>query len=211
MPTAASRLPSTHHAPPAMGMAPTPHFCRENDPERLEVERFISEVYARRYGAQVRHFAPVLAYLREGAEIVAAAGYREAHQSPLFLERYLDAPVEVLLGRGSGVVPGRASIVEVGHLAATRAGEGRRLILMLGAHLAEREFQWVVSTLTHELRLLFLRIGVTPLTLGVANPNVLGAEAAQWGSYYQHSPLVLAGNLPQAMRRLATRRGGAAQ
>lgn len=211
MPTASSRLPVTHHAPPAMGMAPTPNFCRENDPERREVERFISEVYARRYGAHVCHFAPVLAYLREGAEIVAAAGYREAHQSPLFLERYLDAPVEVLLGRGSGVVPGRASIVEVGHLAATRAGEGRRLILMLGAHLAEREFQWVVSTLTHELRLLFLRIGVTPLTLGVANPNVLGAEAAQWGSYYQHSPLVLAGNLPQAMRRLATRHGGVAQ
>ena len=211
MPTASSSWPAATFALQSIGLAPTPGFCSENDPERKEVEWFIREVYARRYGAQVRHFAPVLAYLREGAEIVAAAGYREAHDSPLFLERYLDAPVEVLLGRGSGVVPARTSIVEVGHLAATRAGEGRRLILMLGAHLAAREFQWVVSTLTHELRLLFLRIGVTPLTLGVANPDVLGDEAAQWGSYYQHSPLVLAGNLPQAMRRLSTRHGGAAQ
>ncbi|WP_302174483.1 thermostable hemolysin [uncultured Hydrogenophaga sp.] len=211
MPTASSRWPAAALASPLMGVAHTPGFCRENDPERLEVEGFIREVYARRYGAHVRHMAPVLAYLRDGAEIVAAAGYREAQDSPLFLERYLDAPVEVLLGSGSGVVPARASIVEVGHLAATRAGEGRRLIHMLGAHLAERGFEWVVSTLTQELRLLFLRIGVTPLTLGVANPNVLGDEAAQWGSYYQHSPLVLAGNLPQAMRRISTRHAGGAQ
>lgn len=211
MPTASSCLPAATHAPPLMGMASTPGICREDDPERLEVEWFIREVYARRFGAQVRHFAPVLAYLREGAEIVAAAGYREAHDSPLFLERYLDAPVEVLLGRGSGVVPARTSIVEVGHLAATRAGEGRRLILMLGAHLAQLDFHWVVSTLTQELRQLFLRIGVTPLTLGVASPAALGDDAAQWGSYYQHSPLVLASNLPQSMRRLSTRHVGDAQ
>lgn len=210
MSTASSRLPSATDASPPMRMASTPSLCRENDPERPEVEGFIREVYARRYGAQVRHFAPVLAYLRDGADIVAAAGYREAHRSPLFLERYLDAPVEILLSGAAGDVPSRTSIVEVGHLAATRAGEGRRLIFMLGTHLAQREFQWVVSTLTHELRLLFLRIGVTPLTLGMANPNALGDEAAQWGSYYEHSPLVLAGHLPQAMRRLSTRRGGVA-
>ncbi len=210
MPTASSLWLADAHAQPRLRTAPTPGFCRESDPERKEVEWFIREVYARRYGAHVRHFAPVLAYLRDGGEIVAAAGYREARDSPLFLERYLDAPVEDLLCRGSGVVPARSSIVEVGHLAATRAGEGRRLILMLGAHLAEHEFQWVVSTLTRELRLLFLRIGVTPLTLGVASPDVLGDEAAQWGSYYHHSPLVLAGNLPQAMRRLAARHHGVA-
>ncbi|MGE0430120.1 thermostable hemolysin [Hydrogenophaga sp.] len=210
MPTALPGLTADTPLISPPGMEPTLIICRESDPERAEVEAFIRDVYARRYGAQVRHFAPVLACLRDATGIVAAAGYREAHGAPLFLERYLDAPVEALLAGGSRGAPSRQTIVEVGHLAATRAGEGRRLILMLGVHLARLEFQWVVSTLTHELRALFVRIGVTPLTLGVANPAALGDEAVHWGSYYEHSPLVLAGHLPQAMRRLSSRAGGTA-
>jgi len=211
MPMASPSMSANPLFPPPVVTTPTLCICREHDPERAQVEAFIHDVYARRYGAQVRHFAPVLAFLRDATGIVAAAGYREAHQSPLFLERYLDAPVETLLVSGSAAAPSRQSIVEVGHLAATRAGEGRRLILMLGVHLARQDFQWVVSTLTHELRLLFLRIGVTPLTLGIADPTALGDEAVHWGSYYEHSPLVLAGHLPQAMRRLSTRHGGGVQ
>lgn len=173
---------------------------------RQEVEAYISAVYARRYGAHVTQFAPVLVCLRDDTGIVAAAGYRHARGSALFLERYLAAPVETLLASSQGALPARETIVEVGHLAATRAGEGRRLILMLGPHLAQQGFHWVVSTLTEELRRLFLRIGVTPLTLGVADPAALGQEAVHWGSYYDHHPLVLAGHLPQALRRLARRR-----
>ncbi len=211
MPMASLRIAADPHAPPAAQSETTLHLCRENDPERPQVEAFIRAVYAQRYGAQVRHFTPVLAFLRDASGIIAAAGYREAHASPLFLERYLDAPVETLLGAGNGLAPERKSIVEVGHLAATRAGEGRRLILMLSAHLAQQEFLWVVSTLTRELRMLFLRIGVTPVTLGVAHPAALGDEATHWGTYYEHSPLVLAGHLPQAMRRLSIRSAGGVQ
>ena len=86
-------------------------------------------------------------------------------------------------------------IVEVGHLAATRAGEGRRLILLLGPHLAAQRFEWVVGTVTRSCASLFLRIGITPLTLGAADPAALGDEAGHWGSYYEHRPLVLAGHL----------------
>ncbi len=211
MSMASLRKPADTHAPPSVQPETTLHICRENDPERAQVEAFIHAVYAQRYGAQVRHFTPVLVFLRDASGIVAAAGYRQAHASPLFLERYLDAPVETLLGAGNGLEPERKSIVEVGHLAAARAGEGRRLILLLSAHLAQQEFVWVVSTLTRELRSLFLRIGVTPVTLGVANPAALGDDAVNWGSYYEHSPLVLAGHLPQAMRRLAAKSAEGAQ
>jgi hypothetical protein len=176
-----------------------------DDPGREDVQAYIHEVYARRFGADVRGFAPVLVSLRDASGIVAAAGYRDARDAPLFLERYLAAPVETLLASSQGVVPRRRTIVEVGHLAATRAGEGRRLILQLGPHLAQQGYHWVASTLTEELRRLFLRIGVTPLTLGVADPAALGSEAVHWGSYYDHRPLVLAGHLPQAMRQLARR------
>ncbi|OUM00977.1 thermostable hemolysin [Variovorax sp. JS1663] len=174
-----------------------------DDPGRHEVEDFICRVYANRYGAQIVEFAPVLVSLRDPAgTMVAAAGYRAAAQAPLFLERYLEAPIETILGGHVDEHPSRDCIVEVGHLAATRAGEGRRLIHFLGAHLAAQGFQWVVGTLTRELRHLFLRIGVTPVELGRADPGVLGEQAASWGSYYEHGPAVLAGHLPQAIRRL---------
>jgi len=174
------------------------------------VEAFISAVYRERYGAELRHFAPLLVSLHdEQGDCVAAAGYRAADSGPLFLERYLSAAVESLLPAPAGRWPLRQRIVEVGHLAAVRAGEGRRLILRLGPQLAGQGFEWVVSTLTQELRNLFVRMGVAPLALGVADPAVLGDDAAQWGSYYDHRPLVLAGRLDAALQTLARRSAGA--
>lgn len=176
------------------------------DAGRAEVERFIAAVYRARHGADVRHFAHTLVSLRdEAGELVAAAGYRAADEAPLFLERYLGVPVETRLADAARVAPARSSIVEVGHLAARRAGEGRRLVLLLGPHLAARGYQWVVSTLTEELRHLFLRLGIAPLALGVADPAVLGEEAARWGSYYDHRPVVLAGQIDLALKALARR------
>ena len=179
---------------------------RSDSPRRREIEAFVSAVYRERYGAELRHFAPLLVSLHdEHGDCVAAAGYRAADGGPLFLERYLPGPVESLLPAAQGRGPLRERIVEVGHLAAVRAGEGRRLILLLGPHLAGQGFEWVVSTLTQELRNLFVRMGVAPLALGLADPAVLGAQAAQWGSYYDHRPLVLAGRLDAALPTLARR------
>ncbi len=185
----------------------------QRDPDRAEVEAYIRRIYADHYGADVQGFAPELVSLRDGSGIVAAAGYRSAAHGPLFLERYLDAPIETLLTSTANAATQRPGVVEVGHLASDRPGEGRRLILLLGPHLAAQGFQWVVSTLTAELRHLFVRIGVTPLALGTADPAALGHEAVQWGSYYDHRPVVLAGHLRQALQQLArrqARRGGAA-
>jgi hypothetical protein len=177
-------------------------LLRAHDPGRAEVERFIAEIYARRYGARLSRFAPVLACLEADGRPVAAAGLRCADTGPLFLERYLDRPVEQLLARPGGQPPARAVIAEVGSLAASQAGQGRRLMLLLGPLLAAHGVQWVTGTLTAELRNLFRRIGVAPLTLAAADPSALGDEAADWGDYYAHAPLVLAGHLPQALRHL---------
>lgn len=196
-----------HAAAPAAARAPVLLRIDRDHPERAAVERFIRTVYAAHYGADVRQFAPRLVALHDAdGEIVAAAGYRPAGGEPLFLERYLPAAVERLLGDAAGQRTERARIAEVGHLAAGRAGEGRRLITLLGPHLALEGFQWVVSTLTEELRHLFLRMGIAPTALGVADPAALGADAAAWGSYYDHRPLVLAGQIDLALLRLARRR-----
>ncbi len=176
------------------------------DARREPVERFIQAVYQARHGALVRHYAPVLVSLRdEDDQILAAAGYRVADAGPLFLERYLQQPVDVLLGQDSQPVP-RGRIAEVGHLSAVQAGAGKRLIHLMGPHLAGLGLDWVVSTLTQELQHLFVRLGITPLALGVADPAQLGAAAADWGSYYDHRPVVVAGRIDLALRMLARRR-----
>ena len=179
-----------------------------DDPHRSEVEGFIRDIYARRYGAQVPHFAPVLVGLRENGELLAAAGYRNAASNALFLERYLPAPVDALLAPHAEARPARERIAEVGHLSASRSGEGRRLVQLLAPHLAGEGFEWVVSTVTQELRKMLLRLGIVPLTLGAADPVALGEEATDWGSYYEHQPVVLAGQLRRALRRSGTRRPG---
>ena len=176
-------------------------------PERRQVERFIQAVYSRRFQARVNAFAPTLVGLHDPeGHLVAAAGYRPADAGPLFLERYLHRPVQQLL-RGPDAPPqARQGIVEVGHLAASRPGEGRRLIRLLGPWLAEAGVDWVVSTTTQELRHLFGRMGIVPLALGPADPSLLGEAARDWGRYYDHQPVVVAGQMPHVLKAL-TRHG----
>jgi hypothetical protein len=189
---------------PLSPLASAPALVPPAHPARAEVERFIAGVYREHHGAEVTRFAPLLVARRDGAgTLVAAAGFRPADTGALFLERYLERPVHQTLAAP------RARIVEVGHLASVRAGEGRKLVLQLAPLLAGRGFQWVVGTLTEELRHLFVRLGLAPQALGVADPAMLGDEAAAWGRYYDHRPLVLAGAIEPARHALA-RRGVAA-
>jgi hypothetical protein len=192
--------------------APTPpRLCIHppGDTRRREVEAFIRRVYAERYDADVRSFAPTLVSLRDDNGIVAAAGYRSAAHDQLFLEGYFDRPIESLLEPHAGQPLSRSDIVEVGHLASVRAGEGCRLVQLITAHLAELGFDWVVCTLTAEVRHLFVRIGIAPLALGTAVPDALGREAGRWGSYYDHHPVVLAGQLQQVLHQMDRRRHAA--
>jgi len=186
-------------APPVLSTHPV------GDPARAPVEDFIRSVYAERFGADLVHFAPTLVSLRDDRRVVAAAGYRSAGTGRLFLEAYLQAPIERMLAASGGTTPARARVVEVGHLAAMRAGEGLRLMKMLGVHLSSLGFHWVVCTLTEELRHLFGRLGVPTTVLGRADPAALGEDALHWGRYYDHRPTVLAGYLPRALQQLARR------
>jgi len=180
------------------GRAPAFAVVEAGAPQRERVEDYICGVYRAHYGARVPHWAPTLVSLSDGDRIVAAAGYREA-TAPLFLERYLAAPIEAVIGARSGAPVARREIVEVGHFAAGQAGEGRRLLPLLARHLAQRGYRWVVSTATRELRVLLAHLGMRPLALARADPALLGDEAAHWGCYYDHEPVVVAGDLLRSM------------
>jgi hypothetical protein len=205
-PLLAPAAPAEGRAPAAGSPAPK-HALTVADvgaPQRDRLEAYIADVYHAHYGARISQWAPVLVGLASEGRILAAAGYRDAAE-PLFLEHYLAAPIEAVIAERTGARVARGEIVEVGHLAAGHPGAGRRLLPMLARHLARLGYRWVVSTATRELRALLAHLGMRPLALARADPGQLGADAADWGCYYDHEPVIVAGDL---LRSLAVIDGG---
>jgi hypothetical protein len=190
--------------PPAvLGRGAGPHLepVHRTHPQRAAFEHFIAARFQRAYGARVAHFSPHLLGIRDAlARWQAASGYTPADGQRLFLEQYLDRPVEASLAGGLGRPIVRERIVEVGNLAAVSAGMARVLIPLLARHLHRLGYEWVVFTATRDLRNSFRRLGLHPLRLAAADPARLPDGGANWGSYYQHDPLVMAGRIARGLR-----------
>lgn len=170
-------------------------------PRREAIERMVASVYRARYGARLSAWAPVLCAIAIDGRPVAAAGYKRADEA-LYLERYLGMPVEAAIRERTGSLVERATIVEVGHFASTRAGEGRRLMAMLARHLHASGVRWAATTATRELRTLYQRLGVQSWWLADATRAAAGDGAGDWGGYYDHAPAVLAGPIAPNVARL---------
>lgn len=179
---------------------------------RIAVEALIRERFACAYGARIERFMPRLFGLqRPDGPPLGAFGLREAARHPLFLEHYLDLPVEQAIGAAVGEPVERRQVVEVGQFAGTGAGAFRTLILLLTERLHAEECRWVVFTGTTALRNAFGRLGLAPVELGAADPARLSpAERAGWGRYYEHSPRVMCGNVDEGYAAVARHLAGKA-
>jgi hypothetical protein len=171
---------------------------------RRQAEQFVRAAFHAAYGAEIVHFMPDLMTLRsDGGELQAVLGLREPDETPLFLEQYLDRPVERLLGEACGESVERRRLVEVGNFAVGAAGGGRWLITALTAFLHSAGRSWAVFTCGPELRNAFRRLGVPLLDLSPADPTRLPVtERQRWGSYYAQQPRVMAANVVLAHRVL---------
>lgn len=179
------------------------------DAERADLETFIAHGYAREHGAALSHFQPRLFGLWQGQHLQAALGVRHAADDALFLERYLDEPVEQRLGEVLDVAADRARIVEVGNLATLRRGLLRPLIVTLIETLVAEDMRWLTFTATRQVRNAFRRLGLEAWPLAEADPERLGAERTDWGRYYANAPLVMGGDMIRAWHHLQTRHAGA--
>lgn len=174
----------------------------QGSPRRQEAEDFIKNVFAQRYNAKITAFTPNLMVLEQRGVIVAAAGWRSAKDSALFLERYLDVPIEQVMAHLAPAPISRDRIVEVGHLAAQRPGSSIHLFRAIASYLHAQGFEWVASTATQELVGIFSKLGLPPLALAAANPERLNELASNWGSYYDTQPIVAAGKIKSALQRM---------
>ena len=163
---------------------------------RAVAEKFIGRNFARSFGAHVDAFMPRLFTLqRHDGTVCGAFGLRST-QRRLFIEHYLDRPIEQAIAAAVGTPVERRGIVEVGHFSGAFPGTMRGLILLLVERLHAEGFEWVAFTGTHQLRNSFYRMGLFPLDLGEARIEAIPAESrAAWGRYYEHSPHVLAGRI----------------
>jgi hypothetical protein len=172
-------------------------------PKRADVERFVAARYASAYGARVEHFALYLAALRgSDGGWSASVGFTPAEAEPLFVEQYLDCPVEQAIAEKLGASLNRSDIVEVGNLAASGSGAARAVIVFMTRLLHELRRDWVVFTSTRALLNSFARLGIETVALAAADASRLPDGGASWGTYYMTRPNVMIGNVPLGLARL---------
>lgn len=162
----------------------------------------ITRQYAAVYGAAMQPCFACLASREVSGRAAAALGYRRANHERLFLEAYLDRPIEQELGALLGRAINRSDIVEIGNL----ASENALAMIALWADAANDlggDAEIAVAVLTAPLRAMFRRLGVTLYEIAPADPEHLGGDAEQWGDYYRLDPILCAGFIAEGQQRLA--------
>lgn len=172
-------------------------------PERKRIEQFIAQRFFAAHGAHVHHFMPLLVALENAAgEVLAVAGVRSAQQEPLFLEHYLNAPVERVIASHQPADCRRQDVVEVGNLAAMKPGYGRYLFAALTDLLTAWNFRWLACTGITGVVNVLRRLGINPLCVAPALPDRIPGGVADWGNYYDKQPQVMVGEIEQGRQRV---------
>lgn len=190
-------------AAPATAAAPLAHRLTVATPgsgERAEHEAFVQAAYRRVHGARVQSFMPTLLGLRDVfGQLACVSGYRGGTGERLFLEQYLDRPVESMLAERLGQPVARSEIVEVGNLASSGCRAAISMVALLPRHLLSVGHHWIVFTATGTVHRLLDSLGVPMLELAAADATRVAAGADDWGSYYRNDPRVLAARLADGL------------
>lgn len=184
------------------------------DASRDELERYVRAAFRARHAADVRSFMPTLLAFRDRAGALAGvAGFRGADEGRLYLEQYLDRPVEqaltlALAAHGVEHVE-RHEVVEVGNLAGSSCLAAVRMVAQIPAYLMSRRYAWIVFTATGALRRILARFDAPLVELARADVARVAGSRDAWGRYYDTDPRVYAGRLRDAERLPGFARPGA--
>jgi hypothetical protein len=177
--------------------------------ERPELEAFVGAAFKRGHDATVTSFMPTLLSFRDRAgELRGVVGLRGATPQPLYLEQYLEQPVEAAIAAATGQPVRREHVVEVGNLAGANCRAAMRMVALLPGYLLSRDYRWIVFTATSTVRGILEGFGAPLVELAHADGARVAGSPDRWGRYYEKDPRVLAGYLP-ASRRIAGFSGAA--
>lgn len=177
---------------------PSFNLCARGDAHRPALEQSIRRQFQVHYTAEVSHFAPLLLQMEDLTssdsqhQTQAIVGLRAASAGPLFLESYLDAPIEQELTHRLNVPVARDRLLEIGNLVSLHPGSSALLFLVMTAIAKQAGYQWLVFTATPQVNKIIRRLNADPIILRAADGNRLGLEVDKWGSYYHRTPQVTA-------------------
>ncbi|WP_269618920.1 thermostable hemolysin [Zhongshania sp. BJYM1] len=184
----------------ALEMSPQLSVIGRGAPERAEIEAYIANKFSAAYGAKLREFLPFFLLMRSHSKIAGVLGMRRGiHGHALFVEQYMDQPAEVLLANLLGNDVQRGSLVEIGNLVSTWRGSSQMLFIALASLICRSGAEWAVFTATPEVQKLLRRLHVEQYTLCEADGRRLGVQLADWGTYYDTKPTVIAVNARSAI------------
>lgn len=170
-------------------------------PERGELEAFVAEAFRRGHDATVASFMPTLLSLRDGSgRLRSVVGLRGAAPEPLYLEQYLEQPVEAAIAVATGRAIRREQVVEVGNLAGSNCRAAVRMVALLPSYLLSLEYRWIVFTATSAVRGILQGLGAPLIELAHADGTRVADGPDRWGRYYDTDPRVFAGYLPLSRR-----------
>ncbi|MGL4827854.1 MAG: thermostable hemolysin [Vibrio sp.] len=167
-----------------------------------EATSLVHERYQQAFDAHLITFMPAYLALLDQEEMKSVCGFRIAEHEPLFLEQYLDVPADVILSERFGCAIARGKLIEFGHLASFSRGLSAYHFRLIAQQLVAMGFEWCIFTATDPLHALMRRYGLQPTLIAKASSACIPNATQVWGTYYQHSPRILAGNLVQGCERL---------
>jgi Thermostable hemolysin len=170
--------------------------------DRGAVLALMSRKYGEAYRASPDLNYPELRAQKCNGKASAALGYRRAEAGALFLEAYLDVPVEQALETVFDRTILRRDIVEIGNLASENGPAMVALWAKTANDLGDNS-DIAVAVLTAPLRAMFRRLGLTLYEIAPAQTNRIGDAAARWGDYYKQDPIICAGLIAEGQVRLS--------
>lgn len=171
---------------------------------RSSVSRqFVSRIFRERLRADVKpSYLTWQSINAPDGHPLAVLGLRSAAHGPLFLEAYLDAPIEAVLSERFGMAVDRSEVVEIGCLAAMPSAALVRLWHRSASQLSA-QYSVAVATLTEPLRSAFNRVGLPFEEIAPAQRHQAPRNGERWGDYYDLNPIVCAGRIGTGLAALS--------
>ena len=163
-----------------------------------QAKDLVAEVFKKVYDARCSHFLPLLLSFKSDDHLHGALGMRPASLGSLYLEQYLDKPVEQDISHCFKTPVVRDQVVEIGNLVVRSAGAGQFLLAILGTIVKQAGMRWVVFTATPQVEVMLKKIRWHTEEICRADSRLLSDSESQWGRYYETNPCVRVGNIDHA-------------
>ena len=168
---------------------------------RTALEARIRSGFGMHFDACIAGFMPRFAHYRHASGATGVIGIRRASDEPLFLESYLNMPIESVIADATGTVIPRSRIAEVGQFVVDDRDIVTRFFRDLVPFLVENGYDWVCFTGTDRIRGLLARTGFRGLPVARADATRARNTGDHWGRYYDFDPVVVLGKLDDPQGR----------